>query len=251
MYKKLSFRKKYGFITGADGKKYFFHLMDVLNIQNGGEIIDGLEVQFEPGLSEKGYRASRIFILDPKEMDSYTTPSEVVTSKSNGIRGWEIVRTCDWLVVAEDKGDPDVVREKIKSLCSSLGGNGVVNLTYEKKKGSEGNYQFTIHSISGRPVFVAKRSVDGDVSINEFPDLDAACQAAENERIINNNKKRKRLKSVKFKVGIGILSVAAMLPFIFGKLAIGFSIFFVVIALLIIRTLPPEPSPWLKRVDSQ
>lgn len=243
--------KKYGFIAGADGKNYFFHLIDVLNVQNGGEIIDGLEVQFEPGLSEKGYRASRIYILDLNKIVSYITPGEIITSKSNEIRGWEILRTCDWLVVAEDKGDPDVVREKIKHLCSSLGGNGVVNLTYEKKKGSEGNYEFTVHAFSGRPVYLAKRSVNGYISKNEFPDLNAACQVEENEIIANIHKEREKFESARLKITTILFSVATVLPFFFGIVAIWFSVFFALIALLSMRAHFQEPSPWLRRVGDQ
>jgi len=54
-------KKRFGFITGNDGKDYFFHLS---GIEKGNFIKDGDEVSFEITEGERGPKAEHVKLLN-------------------------------------------------------------------------------------------------------------------------------------------------------------------------------------------
>ena len=60
--KTLIEKKRCGFITGEDGRDYFFHISALENIQFE-EITIGMEIKsFEPKQNPKGPRAEKIYV---------------------------------------------------------------------------------------------------------------------------------------------------------------------------------------------
>jgi cold shock protein len=68
--KKFNKDKGFGFITGDDGKDYFFHY-SALNVEGFKTVNVGAAVEFEPQEGERGPRAADINVTDankaPKE----------------------------------------------------------------------------------------------------------------------------------------------------------------------------------------
>ena len=60
--KKFSKEKGYGFITGQDGKDYFFYFT-ALNMEGFKTVNQDQEVSFEPQETERGLRAADIDIV--------------------------------------------------------------------------------------------------------------------------------------------------------------------------------------------
>ncbi|MBQ8142510.1 MAG: cold shock domain-containing protein [Bacilli bacterium] len=61
--KKFDKEKGYGFITGEDGKDYFFHYSQ-LNMEGFKTAEVGQKVDYEETSSEKGLRANNIKFVD-------------------------------------------------------------------------------------------------------------------------------------------------------------------------------------------
>ena len=196
--------KGYGFISGEDGRDYFFHGRDVIGGARPIGVLDGLQVVFEPGVTAKGYRAYRVRFEDVPDGKFYEVPREFLVSKLSEIKGWEIVRSCDWIVVASGRGDPLEVKEQAKRLAASVGANGLTDLEYAREKGHEGNYIFTLHVVTGRPVFLARKSSSGSFLENDFPNISSKCAEIENRWtvdfnnavvLIRNNWRRAKVKA--------------------------------------------------------
>lgn len=170
-------QKKFGFILGDDNKDYFFHENTLVSISQVSQIVDGALVEFDPTVSPKGYKAVNVSIKSMADVAKFIVPDSIVTSKTDIVNGWEILQECEWVITASDKGDPDNVRSTVKNLAKKIGANGLICMTYRKSTGSEGNYQFTVHNITGRPVVVGRRNISGKYGINDFPDINDNCTA--------------------------------------------------------------------------
>ncbi|MDD5317053.1 MAG: cold shock domain-containing protein [Candidatus Cloacimonetes bacterium] len=55
-----NFKKRFGFITGEDGKDYFFHQT---GIESQGFVKDGMKATFEVANDEKGPKAVKVNIM--------------------------------------------------------------------------------------------------------------------------------------------------------------------------------------------
>ena len=179
--------KGYGFISGEDGRNYFFHGRDVDGGADGARISDGVPVNFEAGVTPKGYRAYKVQFGSVVEGNLYEVPHEFLVSKSSEIKGWEILQVCDWVVTASDRGDPAEVRQRANRLASQIGANGAIYSTYRRDKGYEGNYEFAVHVITIRPVVFARRSSLGKKSDKDFPDINQACMMYKNQCLADYN----------------------------------------------------------------
>lgn len=61
--KKFDQEKGFGFITGEDGKDYFFHYSQI-NMDGFKTIKTSQQVEYEPTTTEKGLRANNINIIN-------------------------------------------------------------------------------------------------------------------------------------------------------------------------------------------
>ena len=156
--------KGYGFISGADGNDYFFHIKEIINPEK--EIVPGVTVQFEESLTPKGYKAKRIKLLESASL--YEIPDTVLTSKTEEIRGWMVMKR-GTISIESSERSPDVARDSIKCIAQSLGVTGIINLRYYKTTGSDGNYNFSIHNFTGIPVALARKSINGLYTRENIP----------------------------------------------------------------------------------
>lgn len=161
--------KSYGFIRGNDGKDYFFHLNNVKK-NSTNDVSDGKMVFFEPKATKKGYAAENIEIQSNNIQDTYKyeKPNEVYISKDSNIKGWEILESCNYILIGTSKDSPDSARRDIIESAETIGANGLVNFEYFKTTGSKpgtgsGTYYFTIHNFRAKPVVIAKKSKNGNL----------------------------------------------------------------------------------------
>ena len=166
--------KQYGFIDGDDNRKYFFHKNDILD--KTVVIRDGMQLEFDPIATAKGYAAKEIKVLASQKtrstIDTYVTPEEVYISKTNSVKGWEVVETSDWKVIGTSK-DLDTAKSDVLYYAEKIGGNALLNYRYTTSKESEGTsgggtYHYTMHSFSGDVVTIAQKSSRGEIKKEDF-----------------------------------------------------------------------------------
>jgi CspA family cold shock protein len=61
--KKLVSDRGFGFITGEDGKEYFFHRNELGTSSDFDRLIGGERVEFEPEASPKGPQATKVRLV--------------------------------------------------------------------------------------------------------------------------------------------------------------------------------------------
>lgn len=171
--------KKYGFIKGKDGKDYFFHEDDFENKKDIPEISENSTIEFEEKATPKGYRAIKCSLVGNQEL-KYSIPDNFIASKKSGVKGFEIVEKGDWIIHGSSSNSPDEAKKEMIEHALNVGGNGVVDLTYYKTKGSRqgtgrGTYHFTIHNFKGRVVNFAKKDIDGKYDASEFNKINRNC----------------------------------------------------------------------------
>lgn len=155
-------QKQFGFIAGEDGKDYFFHQNSLTSLKQLPEIFDGVTVEFNPGVTPKGYKATQVTIKPQSAIARYIVPDKIFISKQDSVEGWETLEESSWIITASGRGNPDDVKSELKGYARKIGANGITYLNYYKDTGSSGNYRFTIHRFTGRAVALGKRSVSGE-----------------------------------------------------------------------------------------
>lgn len=162
--------RRYGFISGDDGRDYFFHLSDV---QAGQSVGRGDLVSFNATFADRGPRARHVAACEEApRFDKF-----IMTRKPE-VRGHEVVQ-----VIAEDiwyeTWDPNEAREGLKQRASALGANAIVGLWLDKYSKNTwplalnifsavitagritNNYYQTMHRFHGRAVVVRRASGSG------------------------------------------------------------------------------------------
>lgn len=97
----------------------------------------------------------------------YLVPNTIYTSREKSVLGWNTIENSSWIVSAEGRGDPEKVKEQMLNRAKSIGANAVIEIKYEKKRGSESSYNgkgwhyYTIHCFSGRAITIGKLSEKG------------------------------------------------------------------------------------------
>lgn len=251
--------KKYGFIKGDDGKDYFFH-EEAFSVAHRSRICDEARVEFEQNATPKGYRAENCALIEPSHTEPYVTPDDFPTSKSEGIKGWEIIETGNWFVIGTSRDSPEAARRDMIDGALSIGANALIETMYFKTTGSEGNYQFTIHNFRGRVVTVAKRNAAGNYGMEDLTGLNERAEKLK-QRLVEQELERNRKIKMLIWIAVGIVSIALLL--FFWKNGIDVSIhsmfptIFVGVILLMIfwPNLMPfgissASSDWLQRADS-
>ena len=87
--------KGYGFLRGDDGRDYFVHHYDIIEMQ---VVVEGQRVAFEESATPKGYRARRVRPMAVTGAMRYILPDEVLTSRGATIKGWEVLVRSRWAV---------------------------------------------------------------------------------------------------------------------------------------------------------
>lgn len=199
--------KGYGFITGEDGKEYFFHVNEVKN--KFKEITDGLPARFEEAVSPKGYRALQVDIFDDDM--PYEVPDYVIISKTGEVKGWSIAGRGKYSLGHESKDSPDDAREGLKKLAHRLGITGIINVRYFKTTGGRyQNYKYTIHNFEGQPVSLARKSLNG-----EYTTLDSISSF---DNALEKHSITKRIKQKNIQLLQAIVVIAFILFFLICRL---------------------------------
>lgn len=168
--------KGYGFIKGDDGKDYFFHQSEFIDKEQVCRICEESIVNFQQVANPKGYKATQCRLLDTSNVLSYAVPEDFITSRSKGVKGWEIIDGGNWLMHGESEHSPDDAKQVVINRAAYVGANALVDLQYYKTTGSrpgrgKGTYYFTIHNFRGRPVNLAKRNATGGYSKESLSSL--------------------------------------------------------------------------------
>jgi len=165
--------KKYGFIKGDDGKDYFFHERCFKDKRDIGKICEESFVGFDQQATPKGYRAISCYLISSEDVLTYAVPDEFIASKSNGVRGWDIIEHSEWKVYGTSRDSPDAAKLDAIDSAKRIGANALVNLKYFKTTDSEpgtgkGTYYYTVHNFHGCAVMLAKKSARGGYRSNEL-----------------------------------------------------------------------------------
>ncbi len=187
--------KKYGFIKGDDGKDYFFHESEFKDKSHIAKLCEEAFVNFDQQATPKGYKAKGCSLINPAEVLTYIVPDEFIASRSNGVRGWDIVEHSDWIVYGTSRNSPDAAKRDVINSATRVGANAIINLEYYKTTGSEpgtgkGTYHYTIHNFKGRLVTLAKRNSKGIIPIDNLSGLNQRAEIAKNRLITKNNNRK-------------------------------------------------------------
>lgn len=210
--------KLFGFIKGDDGKEYFFHKKQFKNINNENLLKKYQRVSFQTESTQKGLAAKLIdFIKNEQKQnneDLYTVPDSIYTSKTNKVNGWDTLETSDWTISCEGSNVAiDDIKEEVMQRARNLGANAVVNLRYSKRTDSEisdsgrGTHYYSVHSFTGIPVNIGKKSRNGIPKKKIISDINENCS---NLKEILLNKSSESSKTVTITWGI-VLSVCTLL----------------------------------------
>ena len=163
--------KQYGFIKGEDGKDYYFSF-NALSRTQFDKIAEGALVEFDQKASAKGYRAESILITK-NGTDGYSQPTEALVSKGKSIKGWEIIERGAWIVHGSSSKSPDDAKLNLIDRAKQIGANALIESEYFKTTGSTsgsggGTYYYTIHNFRARAVTVAKKEINGSLSLDDL-----------------------------------------------------------------------------------
>lgn len=159
--------KKYGFIKGNDGKDYYFHTSEFKNKSDIPNICEEAFVEFDQKATPKGYKAVKCTLVDSSDVLTYVVPAHFLTSKTNQVKGWQILEYGEWVVKSSTRESADVARQEIIDNAQHVGANALIDLNYSRSKGSEssdsgkGTYHYSIHNFRGRIATVAKKNAKG------------------------------------------------------------------------------------------
>jgi cold shock CspA family protein len=205
--------RAYGFITGEDKKDYYFRKDSVKNA--GARIFDGLPVTFFPSLSSKGYYATKIIadIVDEYSV-LYEVPRNVERTKTDQVRGWQIINKLDKTISVESK-DLSEVRQKIMDLAKSIGANAVVNEKYNSRSDtSNGSYYYSVHMLSGNPAQVARPCVRGILKLVDFPDMQPLYVEWEKKEAEKERKRKEQDEQDRFQRRVLMYGVIGLIIFL-------------------------------------
>lgn len=234
-------QKQFGFILGDDGKDYFFHQSSLVSSDQVSQIAEGALVEFDPNVTPKGYKANKVTINSKVDVSKFVVPDSVMLSKTDTIPGWEVLAECGWLITTSDDGNPDDVKESLKNLARRIGANGVAYMNYHKTTGSSGNYHFTVHNFTGRPILVGRRSLSGTNSIDDFADINATAEEYKkkcNDAYANAKSKYTTRLWIGLAVSVGAVVITK---------GVGLPIAVVAMLVLGLRNRPVLEGEWLRK----
>jgi cold shock CspA family protein len=219
--------KKYGFIKGDDGKDYFFHLSEFKVKDDVSRVCEEAVVDFDQQATPKGYRARSCKLVDPSDVFTYVTPDECIASKSSGVRGWEVMERGDWIVHGSSSDSPEAAKKNLIQRAETIGANGLIDVEYYKTTGSEpgtgkGTYYFTIHNFRGRPVILARRNSQGNLTADELTGVNQKAEVLKKQLRKETEASEMKKYLVWAAVAIGSLVALGTTPFfIIGLVILG------------------------------
>ncbi len=242
--------KKYGFIKGDDGKDYFFHESEFTDKNQLGKICEDAFVNFNQKATPKGYKAQNCRLINPSDVLTYIVPDEFLTSRSNNIKGWDVIEQGQWMVDGSSRDSPEAAKKNVIGNAAQVGANALLNLEYYKTTGSEagtgdGTHHFTIHNFRARVVTIAKRNSKGQYKAEDLCGLNARALSLK-ENLVEKTKqsedksKNKRIISWVVVLIIGVIVAVGIQNFV--PLIITF-----VLGLIIPYTIEPtDYDSWLE-----
>lgn len=212
--------KQYGFIQGDDGKDYFFHQSSFKSIDQQTLICDDAAVEFDQKATPKGYKADNCALVNSIEGGYYIEPNQFLISKSSEIKGWEIIEKGDWIVNGSSRDGSDAAKQDMIASALAVRANALINVSYQKTTGEDGNYRFTIHNYRGKIVTIAKKSAKGTLIKEQLTGLNIRAECKKNEMNSINAQIRKKAEKEKWIIlasGVvagfgGYLTHPALLP---------------------------------------
>ncbi|GHV06120.1 hypothetical protein AGMMS50229_10360 [Campylobacterota bacterium] len=215
----------YGYISGDDGKNYFFRSRSVSTDHDS--IIDGMPVHFEERATQRGYEAVNIFCEIPSNISSisYELPDRFHIFRDWVKDGLEVLEESAWEVCGRTtiSGEsPEDAKDEMIERAKSLGANAIIFSRYNKGVGKEGTYKYRTHHFVGVPVVAAKRSHNGQYTKEQLaPIIDA--QAAQ----IKEHAKWRNKRAIVIRLLIYTLlfpSTAVILGFFYAELPLAYCI---------------------------
>jgi len=152
--------KGFGFIQADDGQDYFFHKTAFEDKTQVYKLCEAVEVEFEPAQMPKGLQAQNCKLLTTEEVETYVVPDEVITSRSNGVKGWNVLEAGRWMIQGSSEVSRDEAKIDLAKKGAEAGANTIINVEYFQTKGlSPSGKPFTvIHHFKGRPVILGKKN---------------------------------------------------------------------------------------------
>lgn len=167
--------KQYGFIKGEDGRDYSFSFSAIRDKSQIERVAEGALVEFEQKATPRGYRAERILFSDARDL-KYSEPDEVLVSRNDCIKGWEIIERGEWIVHGSSRDSSDDAKRDLIRAARQVGANALIESEYYKTTGSEsgtgkGTHYYTIHNLKARVAIVAKKDMNGSLSHDDLAGL--------------------------------------------------------------------------------
>ena len=228
--------KKYGFIKGDDGKDYYFHEDAFKSESERAKLSEEAFVDFDQRATPRGYKARNCRLLDTADVLTYVVPDAFLTSRSRGIKGWEVIERGNWIVHGSSEDSPDAARRYVIDRAVLLGANALLNLEYYKTTGSEpgtgrGTHHFTIHNFHGRIATIAKRNAKGPYKSGDLSGLNRKAALLKKELAAKSGRsKRKRnliwvtiiglsafLAVIIQDVSVSMIVILLVFGFVFGR----------------------------------
>lgn len=211
--------KGYGFIDGDDGKSYFFHIKDFVSPLPDDVVEEGVLVEFDPTPSPKGLRANKVRALGDSDDIRYIIPDSFMVFKRGVPKAWKVLESSQWKVEYESPSMDDAENKIIKK-ASSLGANAISELKYSIRRGSRGThgggtYHFSLHCFEGRPLVIAKPSMEG-MRLEEInSNLNSNCQ------IDHSSQKVSWVSRMLIRAFASVISLSYLLSGYGGSLIVG------------------------------
>jgi cold shock CspA family protein/uncharacterized protein YbjQ (UPF0145 family) len=193
--------KSFGFIKGEDGNDYFFHKNSFNPKLEDKDIFSGLPVSFDPNLNKKGFNAKGCKVIGDfkSNKEKYKFPSEVLHSKSDRIKGYQVLSMPDYEISVTRRSNDEAFNE-IKKLCQKLGGNAILSLKHERETRSKpgkgnGTYYYNVNVLTAVPALVGRREQVGFDLGDRIEKLESSC-AKEVKALAEETKNRDTLRLI-------------------------------------------------------
>ena len=199
--------KNYGFIKGDDARDYFFHTSSI-DRHDLHKVCEGALVSFDQKATPKGYSAIKISVGSAVK---YVLADTIYASKSDRVKGWDIIDLSDWLVHGSSRHSPDEAKKDMLLGVDLVRANAALNMEYYKTTGSEagtgnGTHYYTIHNFRARPANIGRRSLTGSFSKNDLVGLNEHAGKLKSELV----KKTAAAKTKRALFWLVLLSIAGL-----------------------------------------
>ncbi|MBK1718620.1 cold-shock protein [Thiocystis violacea] len=198
--------KRYGFLAGADGCSYFFHLSAFRPPQPSSAIGPGMLISFDPTPSPKGLRAQSLRI-EPTHAIQLVAPASFLVTKADRPRSGCVLSEIPRIECRSDVSI-ETAKAAVIALAVKLGANALLGLSYHRERGSEGNYIYSIHGYSGTPAIVMDERLTTNAEDIRRGEQAASVLVA---RLKNGYlEEQERLKTEKENLWLGIRFIAGL-----------------------------------------